>query len=322
MKKTLPEIKKIISTRDIVPKSICLILSIILWAYISNTKLGEVTFSRIPIRFQNLPSSLVISKIQHDYINVTLTGRKDYLKNVNIKNINAFVNLEDPSIGVDKSYPIEVIKQEIPEGIDLILSTKDIRLTVERKKYKKVRIVPKILDIKEGYILGNIDIDPEYIRISGPESFITNIRSMQTQAISIGDKPGKIVKEVSISTDIQGVEMEKNSVKVIIPVFNLVDLYKFEKKIGIRNTREEYEYILSTEYVSIYLNAEKEELKPSEKDIEVFIDIGSANIKEFFDNENKDSIEMEYQINVRLKKEGINIISIKPDKTSLKIIKK
>ncbi|MCU0822295.1 MAG: hypothetical protein MUC95_07475, partial [Spirochaetes bacterium] len=81
MKKFIPYIRKLLSTRDLVPKVICLALSIILWIIINSTKVGEVKFT-IPVEIKNLPENLAVLEGMNNSATVTLAGRKDLLKSV------------------------------------------------------------------------------------------------------------------------------------------------------------------------------------------------------------------------------------------------
>ena len=146
--------------------------------------------------------------------------------NVNVKSIKAIVNLEHPAIGVNQNYPIEIIKDEIPENIDLSLSTNEVNLIIERKIYKRVRIKTNIVDkVKEGYILGQIKIIPDSIIINGPESQVKSIDFVRTNSISIENETGRIVKEISIDkTDMSNLEMDISNVRIIIPIIEFLSI--------------------------------------------------------------------------------------------------
>ncbi len=322
MKRLKPEIKRFISTKDIIPKAVCLLLSVLLWTYINSTKVGDVKF-RIPIEFKNISEELVISEVKSKYITVSLTGRKDILKSINVKSINAFVNLGNPVVGISKRYPIKVIKHGLPESIELNLSSKDIAVTVDRKMTKVVKIEPNILEkIRDGYVLGYVKIIPQYITINGPESYVKNVDLIKTNMISIGDETGRIEREVFLDKNgLSNIDLDINKVRLIISIIEDTNLYKVEKKIEIKNSIEGYKYILSKQYVKIYLRSGDEDIKPSKEDVMAFIDIASINIMDLLDEAESDYIEKDYLINVDSKQEGVNVITVLPDTISVKIMK-
>lgn len=320
MKKILPEIKKILSAKDLVAKIVCVLLAIILWAYISNTNIGE-TQVKIPVTFTELPDTLIRSKISSRYITVTLAGRKDILKNINIKSIKSRVDLSQPKIG-KYDYPVEINKDELPENIDVKLSRKVISVTIERKFFKKVKVKTDIADkVKEGYMLGRIRVIPDTVVLSGAESIVANIDFIKTVNISIANLTGRIIKEVPIDrSELSGINTDISKVKVIIPIIESANLFKFEKEIIIKNTNENYKYILSHELVNVYLQSENTEVKPFNEDIQAFIDIGKVNIEELFNATNKDYIEKNFTVEVAVRKTGIKVISLVPDVITVKIM--
>ncbi len=304
-------------------KIVCVFLAIILWLYISKTNKGELEY-KIPITFINLPETLVKSKISNKYVTATLTGKKDNLKNINIKSIKAVVNLEKPEIGINKSYSIDLIKDEIPENIDLNLSIKDVSLVVERKITKKVIVKANIVDkVLNGYVLGRIVIIPESINISGPESLLKTIDFVQTEKISIAKASGRIIKDAAIENkDIPDVNIDTLKVRVIIPVVESVNSAEFKKKVILKNINNNYNYILSPEEVSVYLQSDKPNIEPSEQDVEVFIDIGSLDLDELLKEGNENYIEKYYSVDSMTIKDGVKVISIFPDIISVKILLK
>ena len=323
MRKNFPEIKKILSTKDIIPKIVCVLLSVILWAIISSTNIGEIKF-KIPITFSNLPETLIASRISARFVTVTLSGKKDNLKNVNVKSIKAMVDLGQPEIGVNKNYPIEIVKEEIPENIDLNLSPKDINLVAERKIFKKVKVKANIADnVKSGYVLGRIQIFPESINISGPESLVRNIDIIQTDRIPITNKTIKIIRDVLIDIkDIPDITTDISKVRVTIPIIDAVNLSEYKKKIILKNTNERYKYILSQEEVSVYLQSDNPNVKPSADDLDIFVDLGTIDLDDFFKAGNENYIEKYFYVDAIIKKDGVKVISILPDVISIKTSEK
>ncbi len=322
MKRVIKEIKKIISTRDLVPKVICLLLSIILWTYVNSTKVGEVKF-RIPVEFTSLPKNLTIFEGLNKYITVSLTGRKDILKNVNVKNINASIDVSKPQIGLRKMYPIKITKHGLPESIEINLSSKDILLTIDNEQSKRVKIEPNIqMSLKDGYILGNVKIDPPLVTINGPETSVSKIDKIRTGLISIGGQTGRIVREVFLDTgEFISIKTNVNVVKVVIPVLESTSLQKYDVKINIENSQEGFKYILSKQYTRVYLRSIEEDLELSEDDMNASVNLAGLNLKSIFEKNGREAIEREFKIDFTLQEEGVEIITLIPSKISVKIIK-
>jgi hypothetical protein len=104
MRRFLERLKALFSTRDFLPKMVCLALSIVLWAYISESKVGELTF-RVPVVYRNLPTNTMVSFIADKTVPVIIRGRKEDLKNLQVKNIRAIVDFRNARPGCPGAIP-------------------------------------------------------------------------------------------------------------------------------------------------------------------------------------------------------------------------
>ena len=322
MKRIINNIWQQFNRNDILPKIASLLLAIIVWAYISSTKIGEIKV-RIPINFENLSKALLITEVETGYISLALSGKKEDLKNINKKDFKIIVNLENPIIGKYKKYQVEVIKADIPENIDMSLLKRNVGLTIEKKAYKSVKVIPKISgELNDDFILGSIRVAPEKISLNGPESYIKHVDFVQTNNISIEKVTRDVVKDVPIKKNFsRKIRLDRSNVKIIIKIFQKKSLQKITKSIEIRNTKKEYKYKLNEDYVDIYIKSDDEGLELNENDVKVYIDTASLNIEKLFKNKKKKLIELDFLIKSKIFIEKAKIISISPDSVSLKIMK-
>lgn len=328
MKELIEEIKGLLSKRELIPKLISLMLAVILWAYIGSTKIGEQKL-RLQIESKNLSKSLVISKMQTSFINVILNGNKEELKNVNIKNIRAFVNLENSRIGKSWVYQVEITKNRIPDNIEMSYSPQKVNITVENKISKSIKVLPLITgDLRDGYMLGNIKSTPEYINISGPESVINEINFIETKKINITNETSRINREVSIDTgSYKNVEFSTLSVKVTVPIFESSNIFKFEKKIEMRNKSGSYNYEFSDKRSAIlFIKPVNEKIKFSKDEFDIYVDLASlisGKKSPITVIENKKVFaELPIKISIKSNKDDIRFVYTKPDKILIKIIRK
>lgn len=207
--------------------------------------------------------------------------------------------------------------------MDFNLLTKSISLYIDRKIYKKVKVLPKISgNLNKRYILGDVKVLPSFIGLSGPKSLVESIESLQTNNISIEKKTGKFVKEISINKQyLKNVTLDVSTVKVSIPIFDKSSLANLKTKIEIRNADNKYQYLLKNEFIKVLYNSENSEIILSNDDIVAYIDVTSVNIEDFFADKSKDYIEKKFLIKCFTKKEGVEIIAIVPDSVFLKIMK-
>ncbi len=325
MNKLLYHLKEIINKKELIPKVVSLILAVFLWVYIGSSKIGEVDF-RVPIEVKNLSRSLVVSYMPRKSVTLTLNGVKEDLTNVNVKNLKVFVDLQNPVIGEKSKYPVEIVRQQIPEGIDFSLSTNEVTIIVEKRVTKRVKVIPIVSgDVQEGYLMGNVRVTPEYVTISGPASEIADIDSVKTKSIAINNEKKNIAREVSIDqNDLKNIEINEGSVTVLIPVFESSNLQRFSKSIELKNIDNEYTYILiGDKDVNLYVKTREEDARVDEDDFDIYINVSSINIEKELKKTKTDFIVYEFRIAV-LNKSGVDIAFMYtvPEKIMIKISKK
>jgi YbbR domain-containing protein len=249
-------IRDYIKEKNLVAKTACFGLALVLWVFISTTKHGELKF-KVAVEKVNLPEYLTVSDMQDQSIDVVIEGKKELVKAVNPKTIRAVVDLSKPRENISARYPVTIIRDQIPESIRVTASKRKIYLTVERKAEKSVRVIPKIAgSVPDGFIRGRISIEPESVTISGPHSIIDRTDSVSTVSISMEGETGDIVREVEIESEsLKNIELSDSEVKVTIPLLNLGSLAGVEIPLTVRNMRKDYRYTLKKEKIMVYVKA-------------------------------------------------------------------
>ncbi len=308
--------------RNVAPKAFSLVLAVILWAYISESKTGELKF-KIPVSYENLPANMMVSYISQRNIIATLQGKNEHLKNVQIKNIRAVVDLKKPEIGKTKKYLIELVKKEVPENIRIEFNRKMVDITVEMLVYQKVRVMPKIFgNVKKDYFVGKLRVEPEFILAEGPRSIVETIKTIFTQDISIAGAEENIIKEIDLNVKkYKGVTFSEQSVKVIIPIIKYGNLYRLEVPIVVRKANADYKYTFSEPTVKIYVKS-TDKRRLLVEDVDASVDMARVNLNKLMAG--KKSVEKVFPVRILLKNNKItaDIISIAPEKVKILIDKK
>ncbi len=310
------------SGRDVVPKAVSLFLAITLWAYVSNSKMGELKF-KIPVSYEHLPANMMVSYVSHKYITATVQGKNEYLKSVHDKNIKATVDLKNPEIGKTGKYLVTMVKKGFPENIKVSFNRKMVDITVEMIIYKKIRVIPKIFgNVKKDYFVGKIVVEPEFILAEGPQSMIDGMQSIFTNDISIAGAEDNITRDVDLNVkDYKGVSFSEPNVKVNIPIIKYGNLYRLEVPITIKNTDKGFIFKLSESAVKVYIKStDKRRLMVD--DIEAFVDFSKVNMKNLF--EKKKSLSRKFPVKILFKNKDIaaDIISTAPENVQVSITRK
>lgn len=273
MNRIFEEIKNIVNSHDLIPKLISLLLAVILWAHIVSTQVGEVKF-KIPVEYRNLPKSLIVLEKEPPLISVILKGKKDLLRNLNTKNIKAYVNLKNPYKDKTTQYPVVLSRGELPDNIEVSTSKKYITLTIENKITKRLPVRAEFKgEIPDKYITGNPVIIPQYVSVSGPESIVTTIEYIKTESIRLDDK--KTTIETNVNFDIEEftkISVAPDSIKVVVPVVSLNDLYVTSVPIKLVNITENKNIFLKPDSIQVYTRKKDIANKPEKDDFRAYID--------------------------------------------------
>ncbi len=253
MNKFLKNIKDFITTYDLLPKVLSILLALILWANLQNSQIDEISYNLYP-EIRNLATDLVILE-DIPKIRVTVRGRKEYLKSINLSTIKLFIDLSQPLIGEKYRYAIQIKNNEWTNVIDYILEKEYIELTIHKIKNKNVPIEPIIVgDLSQQFKTGAIVVEPSIVKISGPEPTIDEIKMMKTYPINIANEQQTINIESHIDTSqYSKIVVYPDIVKVIIPISHIANLVSITVPIEIKNRKVELNYNLKITKVIVYL---------------------------------------------------------------------
>ena len=311
-----------IREKDFLAKGVCLLLAVILWAFIVSAKTETQRF-KVPIMVKNLPSDLAVASMSDRVATIVLEGRKEELKSVNIKTIKAMIDLSDAKIGDPKTYQIQIEKQ-IPEDISISPVNSDVIVSVDQKEDKWIAVVPSIVGtVEKGKIIIDKTVVPERVMISGPKSIIADIESVNTEDVSVDNESSDIQRKAELKTEKnKDIAFSENTVTVKVTITDLKDLAVVNAPVKVRNGNRDYSYEIKDHDVAVYVRL-RNNLAVATDDVEAFIDMGRINVKKLFGNNEKISAIQEMPIVVRgIKITMADIISIMPKKTQIKISKK
>jgi hypothetical protein len=316
------KIASAIREKDFLAKGVCLLLAVILWAFIVTGKTEKLRFN-IPIMVKNLPSDMAISNMSERSASIILEGRKEDLKSINVKNIKAMINMANAEVGEPRTYQIQIDKQ-LPEDISISPLNSDVSVTVEQKENKWITVVPSIVGtVPKGKIIIDKTVVPERVRISGPKSAVDDVDFVNTEDVSVDNETSDIQRQTGLKTDkYKDITFGENTVTVKVMITDLKDLAVVNAPIKVRNGNKDYDYEIKDHDVAVYMRL-RNNVAVATDDVEAYIDLGKINVKKLFGNDQKISAVQEMPIVVR----GItismaDIISILPKKTQVKIIKK
>ena len=185
-------------------KILAIIVSFVLWLIVINIEDPSTpkVFYDIPVQVINADTITSEGKVYEvlegtNFINVTVTASRSVIDDLEDANIVAVADMSEISFN---NVPITITSNKYSTQIESIVSpTTNLKINIEN--LKKVQLVISAITSGEpadGYILGNVATDQNLVRLSGPESVISQI----AKAVATIDIAG-MTSDISTKVDLK-----------------------------------------------------------------------------------------------------------------------
>lgn len=214
-------------TNNIGLKILAIIVSLGLWFVVNNINdpLEKMRFSNIPVEILNEDQITNSGKVYEiidntGVVNVEVRGKRSVLRYITKENIRAVADMKEltfmNTVGIEVSSTRNNSELEFTTNID------SVKLSIEDMKRVQMIINTSTSgDPAEGYIVGNVIPSQNIVRLSGPESLISQIDHVDAVA-SIDGYSSDINTNVELKLyDAEGKEIKSNSVKMNISTVNV-----------------------------------------------------------------------------------------------------
>ena len=176
-----------------------ILISMVLWGIAH----GETRTERnvdIPVALHGLPDDLVVTEQSTTEINIRVRGSRAALRNVSPTTMEYPVAVEGAKPGL-AIYDIEASHVDSPRGVKVVSrSPARIELKFEPRGRKNVRIRADIEgEPPEGFILGDIVVEPERVWLAGARSDVLRLNEVVTETVDITGLSKPLEKEVRLA---------------------------------------------------------------------------------------------------------------------------
>ncbi len=183
------------------PMVISLVLATILWNLVG----GEQTVDKnvmIPVEVINLPRDLVISNQFKKEIEVRVNGPRSLILELETKQITRQIDLSKAVPGTTV-IPNDVDSIPMRRGITVLrVQPSSIILSLDKLIQKRFQINPVTTgEPSPGYILKRLQMDPEVITITGPETVLSRYDVLRTKVININGLRNSIQQQVPLDLE-------------------------------------------------------------------------------------------------------------------------
>ncbi len=256
--------------------SVCFAIAIWAFAPSPNKELTEVKFF-VPVSYVNLPKNLEIVSDPLRSLSVSVELAKNELAQVHPSMFQVVIDLEDAYEG-EKEYEITRKVVSAPDNIRIIaIEPKTVNLAFEKIIEKELPIKPVFLgEPARGYVLEQITMIPQAVRVKGLVSELGKIEELNTKAVNIEgiDSNIEMLVHILFPKSVTAVEPAPEYFTVQINVGSEpINMRFLEIPIGIMN--QEYVSRINPRSFNMVVRGPRSLMENFKKqDIQAFIDLG------------------------------------------------
>ncbi len=174
-----------LSPKDWVLRLISLGLAIVLWYFVGGEDIVNKSVM-VPVEVINLPGDLVISNQFKKVIDVSVSGPRSLVLNMEKGSINRQIDLARAKPG---TMVLENSNDSIavPRGVKVVrIQPRSVILSLDKLIQKQFSVNPVTTGtLAPGYVLNGIRMEPDAISITGPRTVLEKFDVLRTREIDI-----------------------------------------------------------------------------------------------------------------------------------------
>lgn len=188
-------------------KVISLLLAVVVWAVVSAPRSGRIVE-------RALSASVSLVGMSGDFVIVTPTtipekvsirvrGRKPDLDALTSRTLEATVDLRWLQQSGEATITLRPHVFNVPQEVEVVsIEPSQFRFRVEELRQRAVAIRPALVgDVPDGYVVGELTVNPDRALVSGPASQILAMEEVGTERIIMTGRTATFVQNPAVVTD-------------------------------------------------------------------------------------------------------------------------
>lgn len=165
-------------------KLIAFCTALLLWFYVDTSSTIKKEF-RAKISYKNIPKKLIPLKSPRT-ISYFVIGNKYFSTNLKSPNVVFEVSLKDAKEGFNIVNIKPVLKSKLSYNIHLEPSKETIKVFMDKKISKKVKIKANINhSLSPDYKVASLSVSPSFVLVEGAKSLVNSVKFLETKAIHV-----------------------------------------------------------------------------------------------------------------------------------------
>ena len=192
------------------------VIAILLWLQVHGQGEGSISMD-VPLQVQGLPVDMVIVNDLPDHVRVTINGLQSRLKDLHAQNMIVPVIASDLTTpGVVQRAP-QLSAVSLPVGLHIEKVQPDrLELQVDRLVTRSVPVKAHV-ELPEGWHVNIVSIQPQQVKLTGPEVWLDTLREVDTTPIRPKLKAGSFETGTGIeSPSGKAIRLSSGKVSIIV----------------------------------------------------------------------------------------------------------
>ena len=189
---------------------LAIVISLILWSIAHGSSSVERGYD-IPLVFQDLPDTLVITDQSDEEINIRVLGSRVALRNLSPSKMEYVVDVSGAKAG-RTVHEVDVSRLDMPRGVRIVSrSPAQIDVRFEARGRRTVRIRPDLEgEPAEGFVLTSVELEPPRVWLTGARSRVIRLSEVVTETIDVSGLEAPLERQVKLSLGSDHVWMEED----------------------------------------------------------------------------------------------------------------
>jgi YbbR domain-containing protein len=188
--------------RNLAWKLLALVVAVAIWILVASEPEFS-TFATARVVYRDLPDNIDISSDPVPQVTLELRGPANELRNLEgPQGPAAVLNMSDAVPG-ERTYTIEDGAVRLPRAVYLLRSIpSEIRFRFEKRITRLVPVKARFTgDSAAGSAPAAVTIQPATLEITGPESHVSRIQSVATDAVNLSSRASVVSQRVNAFVD-------------------------------------------------------------------------------------------------------------------------
>jgi diadenylate cyclase len=167
-------------------KLISLAMAVGLWLAVARDPVDELPLE-IPIEFHRMPDNLEISSDKIPKAQILLRGPERLIHRLQPTDVHAEIDLGHVNTAGERTFDLSSHQIQKPNDIDVVqVMPSQFRLEFDQRETREVEIKPRVVGtFAAGRQIGNIEVVPSKIVISGPKKHVDAVEAAITDPVDV-----------------------------------------------------------------------------------------------------------------------------------------